>query len=69
VKPVVPAEAALQLRPTELVVSEVVARLVGMPIEVALDGAEVTGAPPVGYGLGNAVTVTVFIVVVVTRLV
>src|SRR6516165_107518 len=37
-------------------------------IAVALDGAEVTGAPE-GYGLGNAVTVTVFVVVVVTLLV
>lgn len=34
-------------------------------IAVALDGAEVTGAPE-GYGLGNAETVTVFFVVVVT---
>jgi hypothetical protein len=52
-----------------LVVSDVVARPVGMPIEVALDGTEVTGAPPVGYGEGNAVTVTVLVVVVVTLLV
>jgi hypothetical protein len=37
-------------------------------IAVALDGAEVTGAPE-GYGLGNAVTVTVLLVVVVTLLV
>ena len=48
--------------------SEVVARPVGMLIEVALDGAEVTGAPE-GYGDGYAVTVTVFVVVVVTLLV
>jgi hypothetical protein len=63
---------AFQLRPTELVVSEVTARPVGTlgtTIEVALDGSEVTGAPPVGYGAGNAVTVTVFVVVAIVLLV
>jgi hypothetical protein len=64
---------AFQLRPTELVVSEVTARPVGTlgtTIEVALDGGsgEVTD-PPLGNGLGNAVTVTEFVVVTIVLLV
>ena len=57
-----------QLRPTELALSDVTARPVGtlgIGTAVALDGNEVTGAPE-GYGLGNAVTVTVLVVVCVT---
>jgi hypothetical protein len=39
--------------------------MLGATTAVALDGNEVTGAPE-GYGLGKAVTVTVFVVVCVT---
>jgi hypothetical protein len=51
-----------------LALSDVTARPVGtlgIGTAVALDGNEVTGAPE-GYGLGNAVTVTVLVVVCVT---
>jgi hypothetical protein len=50
-------------------VSDVATRPVGTlgtTTAFALDGNEVTGAPPVGYGLGNAVTVMEFVVVVIT---